>query len=150
VEGGDDRGRRGIDPDGRVRCCLGRRRADARLGTWRESVNFIGVLAILADGSADPKWHRRRARADPLVPCVALSSYKAIGYDNVDENGSVDTNEQFNLSHDDMLAYPRRPHGQDYPEPVKQNVDKVLRFTSGAHAVTMYVSRLALGPRLPD
>ena len=64
--------------------------------------------------------------------------YKAIGYDNVDENGNVDTNEQFNLSHDDMLAFPTRIHN-DYPDPVKSHVPAVLGFTSAAHAVAMTI-----------
>ncbi|KAL7410030.1 Clavaminate synthase-like protein [Mrakia frigida] len=62
--------------------------------------------------------------------------YKSIGHDNVDEEGNVDTNEQFNLSHDDLLSFPKVVHNE-YPEPVKKNAEKCLAFTSGAHGVTM-------------
>lgn len=73
-----------------------------------------------------------------LIPSSLFYSYKAIGHDNVNELGDVDTNEQFNLSHDDLLSYPKITHN-DYPEPVKRNIEKCRDFTSAAHAVTMFV-----------
>ncbi|CED84981.1 Iron/ascorbate family oxidoreductases [Phaffia rhodozyma] len=75
--------------------------------------------------------------------------YKAIGYDNVDENGSVDTNEQFNISRDDMLSFPDHP-SICYPKPVTDNIDVCREFTTSARNVALSIlSKLEIHLQLP-
>lgn len=60
--------------------------------------------------------------------------FKRIGADNTDEQGAVDTNEQFNVSRDDLLAFPARVHNA-YPAPIDAAREALLDFTTRARAV---------------
>lgn len=80
--------------------------------------------------------------------------FKAVGTDNVDEAGSVDTNEQFNIGADDILAGLSENgglHGHGYPRPIVDAADALSRFTREATAVCYtLLARFERALCLPD
>jgi isopenicillin N synthase-like dioxygenase len=80
--------------------------------------------------------------------------FKAVGTDNVDEAGTVDTNEQFNIGADDILAGLSEEaglHGHGYPRPIVDAADALGRFTRHATAVCFtLLARFERALGLPD